>query len=74
MGAVEPGLTGLLVLGLASHEAVSVTLVDRSITYVSVIVGGGIVFLLINLANARRKRDNEASNVGARYRQSVPID
>ncbi|MCI0440011.1 MAG: flippase-like domain-containing protein [Chloroflexi bacterium] len=56
LGAVEPGITGLLTLSLARHNAVSIALVDRSITYVSVIVIGGIVFLLRQVAIARRSR------------------
>ena len=56
VGAVEPGVTGLLLLSLERTEAVSVTLVDRSITYVSVILFGGLVFLLRQVAQARRSR------------------
>ena len=55
MGAVEPGVTGLLALSLARHEAVSVALVDRSITYLSVLVVGGLVLLVRQLASARTK-------------------
>ena len=57
VGAVEPGVTGLLVLGLEleRHDAVSVVLVDRSITYLSVIVVGGLVFFLWQLARARSR-------------------
>ena len=54
VGAVEPGVTGLLLLSLDRHDAVSVTLVDRSITYVSVIAFGGIIFLVRQLSQARR--------------------
>ena len=57
VGAVEPGVTGLLVLGMARHDAVSVALVDRSITYLSIIVIGGLVFLAWNLTRSRRKRE-----------------
>ena len=55
VGAVEPGVTGLLVLEMARHDAVSVALVDRSITYLSIIVIGGLVFLAWNLTRSRRK-------------------
>ena len=55
VGAVEPGVTGLLVLGMVRHDAVSVALVDRSITYLSIIVIGGVVFLAWNLTRSRRK-------------------
>ena len=55
VGAVEPGVTGLLALTLARHEAVSIALVDRSITYLSVLIVGGLVLVLRQLASARRK-------------------
>ncbi len=55
VGAVEPGVTGLLMLGLERHDAVSIALVDRSITYLSVIVLGGLVFLLWQLNRSRRR-------------------
>ena len=58
IGAVEPGLTSLLILGLERSDAASVVLIDRSITYVSVLIIGGLVFLLWQLSLARRpKRD-----------------
>ena len=44
VGVVEPGITGLLVLGLERSDALSVALLDRSITYLSVIVFGGAAF------------------------------
>ena len=46
VGFVESGIVGVLLLGLGRPEAVSVALVDRSITFVSVIVIGGVVFLI----------------------------
>ena len=61
IGAVEPGVTGLLLLGLDRHDAVSTTLVDRSITYVSVVVIGLLVFSLRQVARARRDRDQTPS-------------
>ena len=57
VGAVEPGVTGLLVLEMARHDAVSVALVDRSITYLSIIIIGGLVFLAWNLTRSRRKSE-----------------
>ena len=56
VGAVEPGVTGLLVLGLPRNDAASVALVDRSITYLSVLVLGGLAFLLLQASQTRRKR------------------
>ncbi len=64
VGAVEPGVTGLLVLGMARHDAVSVALVDRSITYLSIIVIGGLVFLAWNLTRSRRKRRGNGAAEG----------
>lgn len=58
VGAVEPGLTGLLALEMARHDALSVTLVDRSITYLSIIVVGGLIFLAWNLTRSRRRRES----------------
>ena len=54
VGAVEPGVTGLLMISLARPDAVAVTLLDRSITYVSVIVFGVLVFGLRQVEQARR--------------------
>ena len=59
VGAVEPGVTGLLLLSLERTEAVSVALVDRSITYVSVILFGGLAFLMRQIAQARRHQHQE---------------
>ena len=61
IGAVEPGVTGLLVLWLERSDAVSVALVDRSITYLSIIVFGGLAFLAWQLTRRRRPTaDTEA--------------
>ena len=46
IGFVESGIIGVLLLGLGRPEAISVALVDRSITFISVIAIGGIVFLV----------------------------
>ena len=54
VGAVEPGLTGLLALSLERSDAASVALVDRSITYLSVIVFGGLALLLRQVWRARK--------------------
>ena len=44
LGVVEPGLTGVLLFAFDRPEAVSITLLDRAISYVSVIVLGALVF------------------------------
>lgn len=64
VGAVEPGVTGLLTLGLARGDAVSITLVDRTITYLSVIVIGGVVFLLWQASQSRRRRARSSRQAG----------
>lgn len=56
VGAVEPGMTGLLLLSLDRGDAVSVAIVDRSITYVSVIVIGGLIFLVRHGMRLRSSR------------------
>jgi uncharacterized protein (TIRG00374 family) len=55
VGAVEAGLIGLLVLELERADAVSVVLVDRTITYVSVVVLGGLVLLVARIVRARSR-------------------
>ena len=57
VGAVEPGVTGLLLLDMVEFDAVSVALVDRSITYLSVIVFGGLAFLLWQATHERARRN-----------------
>ena len=56
VGAVEPGMTGLLLLSLDRSDAASVAIVDRSITYISVIIIGGLIFLLRHLMRMRSSR------------------
>ncbi len=46
IGIVEPGLTGILIISVSSSDAASITLLDRSITYLSVLILGGVTFLL----------------------------
>ena len=59
LGAVEPGMIGLLTLSLEPHNAVSITLVDRSITYLGIILVGGLAFLMRQLARDKRLRKKE---------------
>ena len=60
VGAVEPGVTALLVIGLERSDALSVTLVDRTITYMSILIIGGLTFLLWQASLARRNRKRDA--------------
>ena len=54
LGIVEPGITGVLVLALAKSAALSVALLDRSISYLSVVVVGGTLFVVRELLKRRR--------------------
>ena len=54
MGAVEPGVTGLLLIEASAADAASVVIIDRSITYASVIAVGGALFLLRQVVRAGR--------------------
>lgn len=56
VGAVEPGVTGLLLVELSRPDAVAVTIVDRSITYLSIIVIGGLLFAVRQLGRFRKSR------------------
>lgn len=53
LGFVELGLTGLLVLALPRGEAAGVTLLDRSITYLSIVAVGGLLFAVRQLISFR---------------------
>ena len=55
LGIVEPGITGLLMLSLVREEAVAVALLDRSISYLSIVVTGGAVFFIRQARVARRE-------------------
>ena len=46
LGVVEPGITGMLMFEMSAIDAASVALSDRSITYLSVILFGGLAFAL----------------------------
>ena len=56
VGAVEPGVIGLLLIQLSRPDAAAVAIVDRSITYVSVIAVGGLLLLLRHMIRLRRSR------------------
>jgi uncharacterized protein (TIRG00374 family) len=45
LGLVEPGVSALLALQLPVAEAIAITLSERFISYVSVVVTGGLLFL-----------------------------
>ncbi len=54
LGIVETGITGLLTLSLVREEALAVVLLDRSISYVSIVVSGGLLFALRQARMAKR--------------------
>lgn len=54
-GFVESGLTGMLILmGLGDTSAFSLTVIDRTISWVSVVVLGGLLFAYWHLVRDRR--------------------
>lgn len=54
LGVVETGLAGLLMIALAREGAWSIALVDRTISYLSVILFGFLAFSLWHFVKARR--------------------
>jgi uncharacterized protein (TIRG00374 family) len=54
LGIVEPGVVGLLVLSVSRTDAVSLALMDRSISYLSVIVAGALLFIARQVWKRRR--------------------
>ncbi|MBI2170882.1 MAG: flippase-like domain-containing protein [Chloroflexi bacterium] len=54
LGVVEAGIVGLLALALPREEAISIALLDRSISYVSIIMTGVIAFLYHRRVASRR--------------------
>ena len=72
---MEPGTTTLLLLGLGKADAASVALLDRSITYLSVLIFGGLAFAAWNLRRRRLKpaiaADGAASPQGTGRRETA---
>jgi uncharacterized protein (TIRG00374 family) len=60
LGLVETGLTGLFLLFLPREDASSLVLVDRTISFLSLVVFGLILFVLMHMI--RRKRRQPVSN------------
>ena len=54
LGLVEAGMTGVLATVLSAEEALSVTLLDRSINYLSVIALGSVILLARSGYSLRR--------------------
>lgn len=53
LGLVEPGIVGLLMISLPREEALPVALLDRSISFLSLLLVGGVVFLAYQLLKRR---------------------
>lgn len=54
-GFVEGGLTGLLILfGLSDNQAISLVAVDRTISWLSVVLFGGILFVVWHAIKAKK--------------------
>ena len=66
-GFVEGGLTGVLIfLGLGDTQALTLTIVDRSISWISIIVIGGTMFVSWQtFVVGRGKRGNGSPPVGS---------
>ena len=54
LGVVETGVSGLLRLELAVEAAIAVALVDRTISYISTVFFGGLVFAARQIGTARQ--------------------
>ena len=49
LGVVEPGIIGILMLSLDRPDSVSIALMDRSISYGSIVLLGGILFAFVQI-------------------------
>lgn len=56
LGVVEPGIAGLLALSMASEDAFAVAILDRSISYLSIIIFGCVAFLVHQRARTAHGR------------------
>lgn len=56
LGIAEPGIVGVLALGLPRGSAITVAVLDRSISYLSIVVFGGLAFALHYLLRLRGSR------------------
>jgi len=62
-GFVEGGLTGLLILfGLSDNEAISLVAVDRTISWLSVVLFGGIMFVVWHAVKAKKTTTTSSSS------------
>jgi len=62
-GFVEGGLTGLLVLfGRSDNEAISLVAVDRTISWLSVVLFGGILFVVWHAVKAKKSTTTSSTS------------
>ena len=62
-GFVEGGLTGLLILfGLSDNESISLVAVDRTISWLSVVLFGGILFIVWHVIKAKKSSTISSSS------------
>ena len=63
-GFVEGGLTGLLILfGLSDSDSISLVAVDRTISWLSVVLFGGILFAVWHAVKAKNPRNTTSIRV-----------
>lgn len=55
LGIVETGMTGLLTIAMVREDALSVVLLDRSISYLSVLIFGSVAFAIHEQARLRSR-------------------
>ncbi len=64
LGIVETALIGVLLLtGLNDTDAFTLTVLDRMISWLSVVVLGGIVFVLLSMKRGERRRTEAETDV-----------
>lgn len=55
-GFVEGGLTGLLIVfGINNYDSITLVAIDRTISWVSIIIFGGLLFLIWNTVKSSKK-------------------
>tara|TARA_Y100000588_G_scaffold393068_1_gene507430 strand:- start:2192 stop:3241 length:1050 start_codon:yes stop_codon:yes gene_type:complete len=68
VGIVEFGMTGIFMIALSREDAISLTLLDRSIQYLSVIILGSLLFMV----RALLTRQSDAANSKPDPQRKVP--
>ena len=71
VGIVEFGMTGIFMIALSREDAISLTLLDRSIQYLSVIILGSLLFIVRALLTRRSQATSSQSDS---QRGSPPTD